>query len=366
MYAFGREGTQTIILKLNEAGQRKRSGKKWDKHFVLRIIRNPLYVGKLRWREAVYEANHEGIISEELFAQAQEILRERNDELRGRLWHNGDERLLSGVIKCVRCGKHMIGISTTKSGRKFPYYVCNTRWKTHDCTQDYVRADLLEEAVMKDVKAMFLDEQFMGRVWEEANRRLGVEKPDVEKEIAKVDAQIGRTRAAADRYFKAFESGAMKPELCNGKIEDLNMRLVELEAEKADLEARRKRLDLPALDRETLAKMVAEFEEVMAAGTNPQKKHLLQRVVKKVLVHDRRTVEVWYGLPNPPSVRTPECLAPRKQPLSELPHVPSRPSASPSDPWPSMQDVWYDHRSQIVVARKTLSVPTPFRAAKSS
>src|SRR5207244_2173659 len=43
----------------------------------------------------------------------------------------------------------------------------------------------------------------------------------------------------------------------------------------------------------------------------PPKKHLPHRLVKKVLVHDRRTVEIWYGLPNQPSVRTPGNLAPR-------------------------------------------------------
>jgi hypothetical protein len=37
---------------------------------------------------------------------------------------------------------------------------------------------------------------------------------------------------------------------------------------------------------------------VLATGTGAQKKDLLHRVVKKVLVHDRRTVEVWYALPN--------------------------------------------------------------------
>ena len=58
--------------------------------------------------------------------------------------------------------------------------------------------------------------------------------------------------------------------------------------------------------------VIAVPQQVMAAGTNPQKKHLLQSVVKKVLVHDRRTVEIWYGLPNSPSVCTPDNLAPRR------------------------------------------------------
>ena len=37
----------------------------------------------------------------------------------------------------------------------------------------------------------------------------------------------------------------------------------------------------------------------MAEGPNPKKKHLLHRLVKKVLIHSRQTIEVWYGLPNP-------------------------------------------------------------------
>ena len=75
--------------------------------------------------------------------------------------------------------------------------------------------------------------------------------------------------------------------------------LDELDGERQDLEARGERLELPAIDRETLATLVDNFERVMAEGPNPQKKDLLRRMVKKVLVHDRRTIEIWYRLPNP-------------------------------------------------------------------
>jgi hypothetical protein len=39
-------------------------------------------------------------------------------------------------------------------------------------------------------------------------------------------------------------------------------------------------------------------DRVIAEGPNPQKKDLLRRMVKKVLVHSRRTIEIWYALPN--------------------------------------------------------------------
>jgi hypothetical protein len=47
----------------------------------------------------------------------------------------------------------------------------------------------------------------------------------------------------------------------------------------------------------------------MAEGTNPRKMQLLRCLVKNVLVHDRLTVEVWYGLPNSSQVSRLENLA---------------------------------------------------------
>jgi len=317
MYSLGHEGTHTICRKLNLAGHRKRSGKKWDKRVILHIIKSPLYIGKLRWNDAVYEGNHQALVSDTIFNKAQAIMKTRVGDLNGRRFHNGEERLLTGIIKCARCKSHMIGVSTQKKDKKFPYYICNKRWMNKaDCDQDYVRADLLESAILKDIKAILQDESFLARIWAEANVRLCAEKPSLEKEIANVEAKITKARATIDRYFAAFEAETLKPEVCTRKVDDLNARIAELQAEKHDLDTRRKQLDIEAIDKNMLAGMLDELENVMTEGTNPQKKDLLRRLVKKVLVHDRRTIEIWYGLPNQSSIRRPEHLAPRSIPLS--------------------------------------------------
>ncbi len=310
MYALGHEGSHTICHKMNEAGHRNRNGEKWGRRVVLYMLRNPVYVGKIRWREVLYEGTHDPLVSEVLFEKAQEIMRERVADLKGRCFHNNDERLLAGIIKCARCKSHMVGVSTHKKDRKYSYYLCSKRWNIKDCDQDYVRADLLENAILQDIKGMFRDEQFMARVWEEANRRLCAEKPSVDREIASVKTHIAKARATIDRYFEAFEAETMKPEVCTQKVDDLNARIEQLEDEKMDLEERRQRLEIPAIDRELLSDLLDNFEDVMAEGTNPQKKDLLRRLVKKVLVHDKRTIEIWYALPHQASVRTPGHLAP--------------------------------------------------------
>ena len=193
---------------------------------------------------------------------------------------------------------HMFGGGGRKNGVSVHYYVCSKRFNHHECEQDYVRSDLLDAAIIEDVKGMFRDEQFMGRIWEEANKRLAAERPAIEKEIEANFAEAAKVQASMDRYFQAFEAGKLEPELCNEKVRELRARLEELEGQRVDLEARRERLELPAIDREMLSALVDQFEKVMAAGTNGQKKDLLHRVVKKVLIKDRHTVEVWYALPN--------------------------------------------------------------------
>jgi site-specific DNA recombinase len=298
MYAIGKMGSSAICDEFNESGLRNRNGKKWGRRVAIYIIKNPVYIGKIRWREILYDGTHDPLISEELFRNAQEVLEKRNEDLKGRQFRHNDDRLLTGVINCAKCGSHMFGGGGSPRGTKISYYVCGKRFNYHECDQDYVRADLLEAAITQDIKTMFRDEQFMARVWEEANKRLSAERPNVDKEIDANFAEAAKVQAATDRYFKAFEAGKLEPDICNEKVQDLRARLAELKGQREDLEARRERLELPAIDRDMLAGLLGQFEKVMAEGPAPQRKDLLHRIVKKVLVHDRRTLEVWYALPN--------------------------------------------------------------------
>ena len=68
----------------------------------------------------VYNGNHDPIISAVFFEKAREIRQDRVEDLNGRRFHNGDERLLAGTIKCARCKSHMVGVSTYKQERRYP------------------------------------------------------------------------------------------------------------------------------------------------------------------------------------------------------------------------------------------------------
>lgn len=52
------------------------------------------------------------------------------------------------------------------------------------------------------------------------------------------------------------------------------------------------------VNHEMFSGLVDNLEDVMAQGPNPQEKDLLHQMVKKVLIHDRSTIEIWYALPS--------------------------------------------------------------------
>jgi site-specific DNA recombinase len=46
-----------------------------DKQYLYRILKNPIYIGKIQHKGKIYEGQHEAIIPQELFDKAQETLR---------------------------------------------------------------------------------------------------------------------------------------------------------------------------------------------------------------------------------------------------------------------------------------------------
>jgi hypothetical protein len=47
--------------------------------------------------------------------------------------------------------------------------------------------------------------------------------------------------------------------------------------------------------------MLQDFERRFESDSNPERKHLLHRLVKEVRVQSKSTAEVWYAFPRPPA-----------------------------------------------------------------
>ena len=122
------------------------------------ILRNPVYVGKVRWNKIIYNGVHEPIISEDLFLEAQGLTKERLKKKRVY-----KEYLLSRLVKCAVCGSAMTNTFTNKKKRRYYYYKCIKVVKegSSACSLKEVNAEKIESFVFENLERISKDENYI-------------------------------------------------------------------------------------------------------------------------------------------------------------------------------------------------------------
>lgn len=178
-YATSMNGASRIADQLNKEGLRTRAEGIWTAQKVLRILRNPVYVGEVHYgrrlrkllppgdedplarhyrvtwnfdREtiAVCSEAHPALVSRDTFARIQTWFTADRPR-KGRI---GTPRLLQGLLFCS-CGEPM---KVKQSGRGVYYYRCEKRARgVTACQQPYLRAEdaetLVKEQLLLDLTA---------------------------------------------------------------------------------------------------------------------------------------------------------------------------------------------------------------------
>lgn len=101
--------------------ERVHGGTSFGRGILYQILRNPLYAGKVRHKEKVYDGQHKGIISYDLWQSVQERLAEGSASERGRKKPAVTGNLLKG--KLFDCeGNVYSPVFTSKGAKQYRYY----------------------------------------------------------------------------------------------------------------------------------------------------------------------------------------------------------------------------------------------------
>lgn len=149
-------GLYKIARELNDLGVRTHRGNPFENRTIEYIIRNPVYIGKLRWNPTgrsrrdfsneniiVADGEHEPLISLETWQAAQN----RMDRIKVQFGYKARptyelKHWLSGLVRCSACGGTLIYT-------KPHYFKCNN-WVRAKCNHSqHVRADLLAENIIE-------------------------------------------------------------------------------------------------------------------------------------------------------------------------------------------------------------------------
>ena len=153
------EGYFQIAKWLNAQGIKTHRGNPFENRGVEYILRNPVYIGKLRWTPTgrarrnysnpdtiVAESTHDPIVSEEVFEAAQKRIAEVKA-----IWGYKARPTyelkdwLSGLVRCSECGTTLI-ISNVR------YFKCNNYVRGRCKSSQHIRIDLLHDAVLEKLR----------------------------------------------------------------------------------------------------------------------------------------------------------------------------------------------------------------------
>jgi site-specific DNA recombinase len=242
------------------------------------------------------------IVTPEQFSAASSQMQE--NQQRHRLGKRGATYLLQGLLVCAQCDHAFYGKPVTsvyKGKRKhYTYYRCAGcepyRYGGEKlCDSRQVRTDTLEEAVWQDVGSLLTDPN---RMAEEVRRRLSPQ-PETQREAARLDEQIRRSRAGLSRVMDAYENGLIERGDFEQRTQRLRSRLSELEgqaeqAARVTAEATRAEDLLNAMNQ-----FAATVRDGMATATWAMKRDIIRALVKRVEI-DKEEVRIVYRIPPQP------------------------------------------------------------------
>jgi site-specific DNA recombinase len=118
-----REGLRSKVRR-SHAGQ-KSGGRAYSRGALYCLLQNPVYVGKVRHRDAIYAGEHEGVIPEQLWDHVQERLK-ANCKTRRTGSNAKSPSLLVGLLYDPQ-GSRFTPFHADKRGKRYRYYVSQSK-----------------------------------------------------------------------------------------------------------------------------------------------------------------------------------------------------------------------------------------------
>ena len=162
-------GYKKIACTLNERGYKTLRGCSWSIFSIKQIIDNPLYIGYIRWGQytdwskkrrkgkntnyQLIKGEHTPIIDTETWKKAVAI-RDINKGKFNKLYEG--DFLLTGLLRCPKCGASMISHRVKKQKKPnefYRYYQCSNFFNKGKsiCTSNLVKADDAENYVLNKI-----------------------------------------------------------------------------------------------------------------------------------------------------------------------------------------------------------------------
>ena len=296
----------------------------FDAALIRRILKNPVYCGKIaygrRKTEKVHgtrndyklveqdnyllvDGLHEGIVSEELWNAAQvKLLAQAKKYEHVNRGKDTKVHLLSGIVKCPICGAGMYGNKSIKrkaDGTKYKdffYYACKHRTMTRGHKCDYkkqIHEELLDNAVAEVIVKLVSNPKFAAMMQEKINMK--VDTAVIEQEIINYEKRLRQSCSVKSRLIEEIDTLDPDDKHYIKRKSDLDDRLYKIydkieDAENLLIEARAKKMAIEAekLTGDNIYKVLICFDQLYSVIDELEKRQIMESLISEVQIYEER------------------------------------------------------------------------------
>lgn len=221
-----RTPVRTIATMMTEKGYKHKYGE-WTAKTIKRVLTNPVNLGLIKDGEHLHPGLHDAILDQETYDAIQVIMKERQDE-------HGTKRpaaksLLSSMLFCKHCGGRY---ARQGNGGGILYYCCYSRSKKvpkmikdPNCKNKYHRAELLDAAILAEIKKLSVDPEYVEYV------RKNKPKNDVNEKIKSITSEIEKINSQISKMMDLYSMGSIDMDMITNKVSELNKTKTALQQE---------------------------------------------------------------------------------------------------------------------------------------
>lgn len=233
-------------------------------------------------QQMIFENTHPALVEQEVWEQVQRLR-----EGRPRPTKQGEMALFSGLLFCADCGSPLRAHRGQNISKNQECYCCGKyRDRTNSCTMHYIRAVVLENLVLENLKqtvtfALENEQEFVRRLMNRSAKEQQKQIQSMKKELAAKERRIGELDNIIKRLYEDNISGKLSDERFKKLSSDYEKEQRDTCSEIADIQKQVNEAESKVIKIDSFLKMARKYTsfEELSRG-------MLHDLIEKIVIHE--------------------------------------------------------------------------------
>ena len=232
-FSTRKHGLISISHRLAEFGVKSSNGKPRSNSSIYNLLTNELYIGIMLWKDEPFEGSYQPLITKQLFAKVQEVLKERGKPRKTRQKHDFP---FVGLFHCS-CGAMFTAQYAKGNGGLYRYYRC-TRKQGH-CAAKYIQEQELARQLYEKLQTIALPTDWAKEMLEYLDKNEKLEVQSVDAFVQEINQKIIIVQDKLDKLLECYLDNLIDEETYKRKKDELVQQKISLKNEKHTLGQKR-------------------------------------------------------------------------------------------------------------------------------